>query len=135
MLKRKIIGAYSKTLLEDKPAVAELVKLVKKSAKGSIEDEEDLDTYYRKFWIVAADLVEADVINKKQHDEYFWKGLPRELRYAISDRLEARDPNFESDQVPKVEKAIEAGHFVLRKVSARGGWGRTSRKGKKGRVK
>jgi len=76
ILKRKIMGAYSKTLLEDKPIVAELVKLVKKSAKGSIEDEEDLDTYYRKFWIVTADLVEADVINKKQYDEYFWKGLP-----------------------------------------------------------
>jgi len=121
MLKRKIMGAYSKTLLEDKPTVAELVKLVKKSAKGSIEDEEDLDTYYRKFWIVAANLVEADVINKKQHDEYFWKGLLRELRYAISDLLEARDPDFESDQVPEVEKAIEAGRFVLRKASARGG--------------
>jgi len=89
MLKRKIIGAYSKTLLEDKLTVAKLVKLVKKLAKESIKDEEDLDTYYRKFWIVAADLVETDVINKKQHDEYFWKGLPRELRYAISDRLEA----------------------------------------------
>jgi len=66
MLKKKIIGTYSKTLLEDKPTVAKLVKLV---AKGSIEDEEDLDTYYRKFWIVVADLVEADVINKKQHNE------------------------------------------------------------------
>jgi len=64
ILKRKIMGAYSKTLLEDKPTVAELVKLIKKSAKGSIADEEDLDTYYRKFWIVVADLVEAD-INKK----------------------------------------------------------------------
>ena len=74
ILKRKIMGAYSKTLLEDKPTVAELVKLIKKSAKGSIADEEDLDTYYRKFWIVVADLVEAD-INKKQHDEYFWKEL------------------------------------------------------------
>jgi len=71
ILKRKIMGAYSKTLLEDKPTVAELVKLVKKLAKGSIADEEDLDTYYRKFWIVAVDLVEADIINKKQHDEYF----------------------------------------------------------------
>jgi len=49
ILKRKIMGAYSKILLEDKPTVAELVKLVKKSAKGSIADEEDLDTYYRKF--------------------------------------------------------------------------------------
>jgi len=44
ILKRKIMGAYSKTLLEDKPTVAKLVKLVKKSAKGSIHDEEDLDT-------------------------------------------------------------------------------------------
>jgi len=123
ILKRKIMGVYSKTLLEDKPTVAELVKLVKKSAKGSIEDEKNLNTYYRKFWIVAADLVEADVINKKQHDEYFWKGLPQELRYAISNRLEARDPDFESDQIPEVEKAIEAGRFVLRKASARGGWG------------
>jgi len=49
ILKRKIIGAYSKTLLEDKLIVAELVKLIKKSAKGSIADEENLDTYYRKF--------------------------------------------------------------------------------------
>jgi len=89
ILKRKIMGAYSKTLLEDKLAVAELVKLVKKLAKGSIADEEDLDMYYRKFWIVAVDLVKADIINKKQHDEYFWKGLPRELWYAISDCLEA----------------------------------------------
>jgi len=75
-LKKKIMGAYSKNFLEDEPAMMELIKLVKKSAKGTIEDEEDLDTYYRKFWIVAADLVEADVINKKQHDEYFWKELP-----------------------------------------------------------
>jgi len=66
-LKRKIIGAYSKTLLENKPTVAKLVKLVKKLAKGSITDEKDLNIYYRKFWIVAADLVEVDVINKKQH--------------------------------------------------------------------
>jgi len=70
-LKRKIIGAYLKTLLEDKLTVAQLVKLIKRSAKGVIEDEEDLDTYYQKFWIIAADLVEADIINKKQHDEYF----------------------------------------------------------------
>jgi len=121
ILKRKIMGAYSKTLLEDKLTVAELVKLIKKSAKGNIADEEDLDTYYRKFWIIAADLVEADIINKKQHNEYFWKGLPRELRYAISDRLEARDADFESDQVPEVEKAMEVGCFVLRKAAARGG--------------
>ena len=47
ILKRKIMGAYLKTLLEDKPIVAKLVKLVKKSAKESIENEEDLDTYYR----------------------------------------------------------------------------------------
>jgi len=90
-LKRKIMGAYLKTLLEDKLTVAELVKLVKQSAKGSITDEEDLNMYYRKFWIIAADLVEADVINKKQHDEYFWKGLPWKLQYAISDHLEAQD--------------------------------------------
>ena len=76
ILKRKIMGAYLKTLLEDKPTVAKLVKLIKKSAKGSIANEEDLDTYYRKFWIVATDLVEVDIINKKQHDKYFWKGLP-----------------------------------------------------------
>jgi len=78
--KRKIIGAYLKTLLENKPTVTELVKLVKKSAKGVIEDKEDLNTYYKRFWIVTADLVEANVINKKQHDEYFWKELPQELQ-------------------------------------------------------
>jgi len=59
------MGAYLKTLLEDKLIVAELVKLIKKSTKGSIADEENLNTYYRKFWIVAIDLVEADIINKK----------------------------------------------------------------------
>jgi len=48
ILKRKIMGTYSKTLLEDKLTVAKLVKLVKKSAKESIADEEDLDIYYRK---------------------------------------------------------------------------------------
>jgi len=131
--KRKIIGAYSKTLLEDKLTVAELVKLVKKLAKESIADEEDLDTYYRKFWIVVADLVEADIINKKQHDKYFWKGLPRELQYAISHCPKARDADFKSNQVPEVEKAMEAGCFVLRKAAARGGWGKISKKGKKGR--
>ena len=38
-----------KTLLEDKTTVAKLVKLVKRSAKGRVTDEEDLDMYYRKF--------------------------------------------------------------------------------------
>jgi len=86
-----------KTLLEDKTTVAELIKLVKRSAKGRVADEKNLDTYYRQFWIIAADLVEADIINKKQHDKYFWKGLPWELQYAISDHLEAQDANFEND--------------------------------------
>ena len=53
--------------------------------------------YYRKFWIVVADIVEVDVIEKKQHNEYFWKGLPRELWYVISDCLEVRDADFESN--------------------------------------
>jgi len=110
-----------KTLLEDKTTVAKLVELVKRSAKGRIVDEEDLDTYYRKFWIIAADLVEADVINKKQHNKYFWKGLPWELQYAISNRLEVQNASFESDQVPEMEKTIEAGWFVLRKTAVRGG--------------
>ena len=118
-LKKKIMEAYSKTLREDKLTVAELVKLVKKSAKGSITDEKDLNTYYRKLWIVAVDIVEVDVIKKKQHDEYFWKELPQELWYVISDRLEVQDADFESNQVPEIEKAIEAGHFVLRKAAAR----------------
>jgi len=65
-----------KTLLEDKPTMAQLVKLVKKSAREVVKDEEDLDTYYQKFWIVAVNLVEVDIINKKQHGKYFWKGLP-----------------------------------------------------------
>ena len=120
-MKRKIIGAYLKTLLEDKLTVAQLVKLIKRSAKGVIEDEEDLDTYYQKIWIIAADLVEANIINKKQHDEYFWKELPQELCYAISDCLEAQDANFESDEILEVKIAIGAGCFVLRKAAARGG--------------
>jgi len=37
MLKRKIIKAYSKTLLEDKPTVAKLVKLVKSQQKGALK--------------------------------------------------------------------------------------------------
>jgi len=37
--------------------MAELIKLVKKSAKGTIEDEEDLITYYRKFRNIVANLV------------------------------------------------------------------------------
>ena len=108
-MKRKIIEAYSKTLLEDKPTVAQLVKLIKRSAKGVIEDEEDLDTYYQKFWIMAVNLVEVDIINKKQYDKYFWKGLLQKLCYAINDYLEAQDTNFESDQIPEVEIAMEAG--------------------------
>jgi len=75
-LKKKITGAYSKNFLEDEPAMTELIKLVKKSAKGTIKDKEDLDTYYRKFRNIAADLVEKEIINKRQQDKYFWKGLP-----------------------------------------------------------
>jgi len=88
------MGAYSKTLLEDKPAVAQLVK---KSTKGVIKNEEDLDAYYQRFWIMAANLIEAEVINEKQHNEYFWKGLPYNLYYAIGDCLEAQNADFESD--------------------------------------
>jgi len=65
------MGAYSKNFLEDEPTMAELIKLVKKSAKGTIEDEEDLGTYHRKFRNIAADLVEEEIINIRQHDKYF----------------------------------------------------------------
>ena len=74
-LKRKIVGAYLKTLLENKLIVAQLVKLVKKSARDVIEDEKDLDTYYWKSWIVATNLVEANIINVRQYNKYFWKQL------------------------------------------------------------
>ncbi|KXN89228.1 hypothetical protein AN958_05931 [Leucoagaricus sp. SymC.cos] len=89
MLKKKIMKAYSKTLLDDKLTVAHLVKLIKQSAKEDVEDEEDLDTYYHKFWIITADLVKVNVINDKQRDEYFWKGILCDLCYAISNCLEA----------------------------------------------
>jgi len=131
-LKKKIMGAYSKNFLEDEPIMAELIKLVKKSAKGTIKDKEDLSTYYRKFRNIAADLVEEKIINTRQHNKYFWKGLPCELCYAICDCLKARDPDFECDQVPKVEMVIKAGYFVLRKAAARKRWGGMSKKGKKG---
>jgi hypothetical protein len=75
-LKEKILKANSKNTIDDKPVLSELVKLVKKSAKGSLEDKDDLNTYFRKFWIIAADLVEAKVINERQQEEYFWKGIP-----------------------------------------------------------
>ncbi|KXN87341.1 hypothetical protein AN958_08931 [Leucoagaricus sp. SymC.cos] len=132
-LKKKIMKAYSKTLLDDKPTVAHLVKIINQSAKEDVEDEEDLDTYYRKFWIIAADLVEANVINDKQRDEYFWKGIPCDLHYAIGDHLEAQDKNYESSEVPEMEKAVEAGRFVLRKAAARGGFAWMTRKEKKGK--
>jgi len=75
--------------------------------------------------------VEAEVINKKQHNEYFWKGLPCNLRYAIGDCLEARDADFESNQIPVVKRAMEARRFVLRKAATRGGWEQMSKKEKK----
>jgi len=131
-LKKKIIGAYSKNFSEDKPIIAELIKLVKKSAKGTIEDKEDLGTYYRKFRNIAADLVEEEIINKRQHDKYFWKRLSCELCYAIYNHLKAQDSDFECDQVPKVEMVMKAGYFVLRKAAARRRWSRISKKGKKG---
>ena len=84
ILKRKIIGAYSKTLLEDKLMMAQLVKLIKRSAKKVIENKENLDIYYQEFWIIAADLVKVKIINKKQYDKYFWKKLFQELFYVIS---------------------------------------------------
>jgi len=65
------MGAYLKNFLEDELTMAELIKLVKKSAKGTIEDKEDLSTYYRKFRNIAADLVKEEIINKKQHNKYF----------------------------------------------------------------
>jgi hypothetical protein len=88
-LKKDILGTYSKTLLDDKPTVNQLNKFIKKSVKAKVEDEEDLDAYFRKFWIIAADLVDAQVISEKQFNEYFWKGIPRNLRYEICDCLEA----------------------------------------------
>jgi len=51
-------------------------------------------------------------LTKKQHNKYFWKGLLCNLRYAISNHLEARDADFESDQIPGLERAMEAGQFV-----------------------
>jgi len=113
------MGVYSKNFSEDEPTMAELIKLVKKSAKGTIEDEKDLDTYYRKFRNIVADLVEEEIINKRQHDKYFWKGLSYELCHAISDCLEDQDLDFEYDQVPEARVAMKTGHFVLRKAAAK----------------
>ncbi|KXN85038.1 hypothetical protein AN958_11776 [Leucoagaricus sp. SymC.cos] len=133
ILRKKIMKAYSKTLLDNKLTVAHLVKLIKQSAKEDVEDEEDLDTYYHKFWIIAADLVEVNVINDKQRDEYFWKSILCDLHYAIGDCLEAQDENYGSSEVPEMEKAVEAGRFVLRKAAAQGEFVWMTRKEKKGR--
>jgi len=77
-----------KTVLEDKPKITQLVKLVKKSTKDIIGNKENLDAHYWRFWIMVADLIKADIINKKQYSEYFWKRLSHNLCYAISNHLE-----------------------------------------------
>jgi len=130
-LKKKITGAYSKNFLKDEPTMTELIKLVKKSAKGTIEDKEDLDMYYRKFRNIAADLVEEEIINKRQQNKYFWKRLPQELRYVISDYLEDQDLDFEDYEVLEAKVVMKAGHFVLRKAVARRRWSRISKKKKR----
>ncbi|KXN91863.1 hypothetical protein AN958_11543 [Leucoagaricus sp. SymC.cos] len=121
-LKDVILDGYLTLSLDSgKPTVAQLVKIMKSYKKGKIEDEEELDTYCHKFWIIVSDLVEAKVIDEKWRDEYFWKGLPRKL-------LASCNASFESEDVPSMKDAIKAGGFVLRRAVARGGMKRLKEK-------
>ncbi|KAF8812182.1 hypothetical protein BYT27DRAFT_7087875 [Phlegmacium glaucopus] len=79
VLKKKIMKAHRKARLEDHPVFPQLVKLIKKSAKGIMEDEDGLDTYYQKFLDITTELLEEQIISKQQQDEYFWNGLPQDL--------------------------------------------------------
>ncbi|KAF8802581.1 hypothetical protein BYT27DRAFT_7260188 [Phlegmacium glaucopus] len=63
VLKEKILSSYLTTQLGEKYTTNELVKFVTKSANGVIDEETDLNAYYRQFWPVASYLVKNKRIN------------------------------------------------------------------------
>ncbi|KAF8815580.1 hypothetical protein BYT27DRAFT_7053861, partial [Phlegmacium glaucopus] len=118
VLKERILDSYSKMQLGDKFTTNGLIKLITKSANGTVDDETDLNTYYRQFWPIASHLVKNKKINIDDRDCYFWQGIPSDTRRGIRNRLETKDHTFDHSQVPTITQAMEAGQFVLTREAA-----------------
>jgi hypothetical protein len=52
-------------------------------------------------------------ISSCEHDQYFLQGLPQSVCKAIDQHLELKEKNYTHNEAPDIEKALEAGQFVL----------------------
>ncbi|KAF8801010.1 hypothetical protein BYT27DRAFT_7311428 [Phlegmacium glaucopus] len=123
VLKEKILNSYSTTQLGKKYTTNKLAKFITKSANGVIDDETDLNAYYRQFWPITNHLVKSKKINTEDQDRYFWQGLPSAIP-TINQAMEARHFVLTSEAVDS-----EDDDLILGKNKKRRGRGRKERRG------
>ncbi|KAF5352336.1 hypothetical protein D9756_006303 [Leucocoprinus leucothites] len=96
-----------------KKTIADLEKITRDYAAGSIDSLDEFAKYWNEFDGVARGLVEAKIISKAERDLYFWIGLPYATRKAIGQQLATTDLAFHDRLIPAWRDAILAGRHVF----------------------
>src|SRR5438445_4186494 len=83
-------------------------------ADSSILSETELMQYYRQFRPIAIWLINNNKMSTREHNQWFWHGLPAHARNAIARHLELQHPTTYSHTDPSdYEDVVMARRFVF----------------------
>ena len=98
-------------------ALADLEKLTREYAIGTLDTLDGFAKYWNEFDHIARKLMELKIINKAERDLYFWIGLPYALRKSISQKLTTMDVAYHERLIPTWRDTIQAGRHVFNDTS------------------
>jgi len=113
LFKKNILAKYPRANRGLRYTIRDLERLILNTAESEISTETELLQYYRQFSPISVWLMANSKISSRECDRYFLQGLPQSVRKAIDRRLELKEKNYTRNEAPDIEKALEAGQFVL----------------------
>jgi len=113
LFKKNILAKYPRANRGLRYTIRDLEHLILNTAESKISTEMELLQYYRQFSPILVWLMANSKISSRERDRYFLQGLPHSVRKAIDRHLELKEKNYTRNEAPDIEKALEAGQFVL----------------------
>ena len=111
-LRAAIMQLYDADLDTRRFRVKDLKSLMKKQKAKRIRNLAQWKKYCRAFLRVGGSLKNDDKISAKEYQIHFWKGIPKDLRRKLEDRILAKEPlrplkePFDMDELDDAANAI-----------------------------
>ncbi|EIN04222.1 hypothetical protein PUNSTDRAFT_138949, partial [Punctularia strigosozonata HHB-11173 SS5] len=112
-LRAEIEEQFSADRADRRFEIQDLAHELKRSRRGHIRNIYSFRNYLREFGRIAGWLLDKGKISEREHDSYFWAGLPRETYKELEARILLLKPSISRTEPYPIDMAKDAARFIF----------------------